>query len=148
MRLDIALTFMPVATTTEALVAHQAAPVVELGYVSYEGIYNATSGWVCSPSTQYPYLTLHSINSFFGIKYAAAPVGQLRWRPPVNIESSNNYSSMQMPLDASSNGPFCVQGNPAWQGKPPGGTGQNEDCLILDVEVPAKPTSKFLPVVV
>jgi len=95
-----------------------------------------------------PYLTISRINSFFGIKYAAAPVGQLRWQPPVNIESSNNYSTIQMPLNASSNGPFCVQGNPAWQGKPPGGAGQSEDCLILDVKVPAKPTSKFLPVVV
>lgn len=55
---------------------------------------------------------------------------------------------MQMPLNASSNGPFCVQGNPAWQGKPPGGVGQSEDCLILDVKVPTKPASKFLPVVV
>jgi len=44
MRLNLALTVLAAVSTTKALVARQAAPVVELGYASYEGVYNATSG--------------------------------------------------------------------------------------------------------
>jgi carboxylesterase type B len=95
-----------------------------------------------------PLTSLYSINSFFGIKFAAPPTGNLRWQPPVNIESRNNFSSKGAPINASATGPACVQGNPAWQGMPPGGAGQSEDCLLLDVKVPANPTSKFLPVAI
>ena len=44
MRLNIALPVLAVASGADALVARTAAPVVELGYASYEGVFNATSG--------------------------------------------------------------------------------------------------------
>jgi hypothetical protein len=43
-----------------------AAPVVDLGYASYQGVYNETT----------------NIQSFQGIRYAAPPTGNLRWRAP------------------------------------------------------------------
>ena len=43
MRLSIIPPLVAIAATTEALVALAAAPVVELGYASYQGVHNATS---------------------------------------------------------------------------------------------------------
>jgi len=44
MRIDLTLAVAAVAASTEALVARAAAPVVDLGYASYAGVHNATSG--------------------------------------------------------------------------------------------------------
>jgi len=44
MRFDLALAVMAGIASTEALVVRAAAPVVELGYASYQGVHNATSG--------------------------------------------------------------------------------------------------------
>lgn len=142
---------LAIFSQANAAVVRRSNPVVDLGYVKYEGVYNATSGYDAVFNTKQcmqANLSLRRINSFFGIKFAAPPTGKLRWQPPVNIESSNNYSLYDAPLNASATGPSCVQGNPAWQGTPPGGAGQSEDCLLLDVKVPANPTSKFLPVAI
>ncbi|KAK4503862.1 hypothetical protein PRZ48_004777 [Zasmidium cellare] len=78
-------------------------PVIDLGYAVYEGLHNATSG----------------INSWYGLRYAQAPVGELRWQAPVDIEAKNNYSASRT-MDASQPGPSCVQGYPAWFPPPPG----------------------------
>lgn len=86
------------------------------------------------------------MNTWFGIRYAAPPVGDQRWRPPQNIESSSYYSPGAV-VDATRQGPSCVQGTPKWSQnatinytRPVGA----EDCLLLDVLVPAKPTSSKL----
>lgn len=91
----------------------------------------------------------YSVDYWFGIRYAQAPVGDLRWRAPQNIEAKNNYSSTRV-MDASQVGPECVQGMPAWiyvNGTYPGPPMGSEDCLLLDVLKPANPTSSSLPVV-
>ena len=99
------------------------APQVDLGYSSYRGAYNETTG----------------ISSFKGIRYAAAPVGDLRWKapqPPTQLEGV---------LDATTFGPTCIQGTV-------GSTYANgtaavaaaraqlmtasEDCLLLNVFMP------------
>lgn len=91
----------------------------------------------------------NSINSWYGIRYAAAPVGNLRWAAPVSILSSNNYSSSEV-INATTLGPACYNQYPTWNG--PFNTsvdaGQSEDCLLLDVKVPANPVSNKLPVVI
>ena len=55
-------------------------------------------------------------------------------------------------MDATKSGPICVQGDPAWitalQGKIPSNPRGTEDCLLLNVLVPAKPVASFLPVMV
>lgn len=96
---------------------------------------------------------LVSINSFYGIHYAAAPIGNLRWQAPVDIERSNDYASAGI-IDASSGGPACYNSIPSTLGtlSPPvsafGANGESEDCLLLDVLVPDNPTSAYLPVLV
>lgn len=79
------------------------------------------------------------VECYRGIPYAAPPVGNLRWRPPVAPESWDgvkqvteyaNYSAQKDDLGVFSN------------------AGGNEDCLYLNVFVPqdAKSKGKKLPV--
>ena len=118
-----------------AFVSAQAtAPVVDLGYVKYAGGHNATTG----------------INYYRGIRFAESPTGQLRWREPVPIEQNTSY--VDQTIDATQEGPGCYQGVPFWSypvsPAPLGISVQSEDCLLLDVLVPANPISQHLPVMV
>ena len=111
-------------------------PVIDLGYVKYSGYQNATAG----------------INYYRGIPYAQPPVGNLRWRAPLPIEASNNFSGQT--INASTLGPACYQSLPYWSALQGPNSfaatpqGQSEDCLILDVLVPSSPVSTSLPVMV
>jgi para-nitrobenzyl esterase len=76
-----------------------------------------------------------AVNVFFGIRYAAAPVGNLRWTPPQPPISPAGATVAAVP------GPACPQA---------GSTAplpQSEDCLFLNVYVPttAQPNAN-LPV--
>ena len=106
-------------------------PIVDLGYARYRPTAINQTG-------QY--------YNFSNIRYAAAPVGQLRWRapqkPPVDREIINDGSL----------GYICPQAPPLWFTQanialgnlsaviPPAASfqAQNEDCLFLDVIAPAK----------
>lgn len=107
-----------------------------------------------------------SINTFYGIRFAAPPTGSLRWKAPVPIESKNNYTGAL--LNASSPGPQCWQGTLETEleyaalfssidgmayalglGSAEGVARINsEDCLLLDVIVPSQPKSSLLPVII
>lgn len=81
---------------------------------------------------------------FRGIPYAAAPVGALRWKPPVPMRA---WSGVR---PATSFGAACLQkaGRPgtAANGDP---MPQSEDCLFLNIWAPADAASKGpLPVMV
>lgn len=58
--------------------------------------------------------------SFKGIPYAKPPVGELRWKPPVDNEPWDGVR------EALEFGPACIQAGPR---------AQNEDCLTLNVWV-------------
>lgn len=74
--------------------------------------------------------------SYRGIRYAAPPVGELRFQPPRLIE---RYPS---PVDAREDGPACPL--PAPPGYP-----VSEDCLMVNVYTPLKKDRKeLLPVIV
>ncbi len=76
-----------------------------------------------------------SIDKFLGIPYAQAPVGHLRWKPPVTKAHVGNY-------DASYKRPNCPQG--------PGMTGvfiTSEDCLFINIYRPKNITTP-VPVMV
>ncbi|KAL3425572.1 carboxylesterase family protein [Phlyctema vagabunda] len=109
-------------------------PVVDLGYARYQGSYDLAS----------------DINTFYGIRYAQAPTGTLRWQAPQSIEAKNNYSKTAV-INATTVGVACHQTLPGWfstAGFPSGTLPGSEDCLLLDVLAPANPNSSNLPVMV
>ena len=84
------------------------------------------------------------VTVFEGIPYAAAPVGDLRWKPPQPVEP------WPVPRNADRYGPVCLQ---YYMG--PGSTAffgdyepKSEDCLYLNVWTPAKSSRDRLPVLV
>lgn len=87
-------------------------------------------------------VTAGTVESFKGIPYAAAPVGEYRWRPP------QPYPAWEGVRDASKFCADCAQaGWPRTSGKIAENT--SEDCLFLNLWRPAKakPGAK-LPVMV
>ena len=87
-----------------------------------------------------------SVLTYFGIPYAAPPVGRLRWHPP---QSAAAWSS---PRDAGEAGKACPQVVLAMfpvPGMKPGDVHGDEDCLYLNIYAPASATaSSRLPVMV
>ena len=81
-----------------------------------------------------------AVHAFLGIPYAAAPVGDLRWKPPVPVAKWDGVRK------ATEFGSHCMQTNvfDDMVFPDPGGS---EDCLSLNVWVPAKAQAK-LPVMV
>ncbi|KAK3381983.1 inactive carboxylesterase 4 [Podospora didyma] len=98
---------------------------VDLGYSLYTGVYNSSS----------------ELNVWKGIRYAAPPLGALRWQSPQSPSVDRRV------VLASSLGPACPQSLPSHPGAPfiPG----NEDCLFLNVYAPAGlSTNSSAPVLV
>jgi para-nitrobenzyl esterase len=77
------------------------------------------------------------VRSFFGIPYAAPPVGDLRWRPPASPASWTGVR------DATQAVPICPQTIPYVNVD----AGQ-EDCLYLNVFTPDPPPRASAPVMV
>jgi para-nitrobenzyl esterase len=76
------------------------------------------------------------VKTFLGIPYAAPPVGELRWRAP---QAPKPWPGVRQ---ATAYAPVCRQ-TVDWIREP-----QSEDCLYLNVWVPAKAEKKPLPVMV
>ncbi len=76
--------------------------------------------------------------SYRGIPYAAPPVGDLRWRPPIDPAPWTDV------LQATEKPSMCPQ--EAFAGLPVPGFMPNEDCLYLNVDTPADGSD--LPVMV
>lgn len=75
-------------------------------------------------------LVADGMQRFLGIPYAAAPVGDLRWRPP------NPPAAWDEPLDAFAFGSVCAQdADASFPGF--GYVSDTEDCLYLNVFTPA-----------
>ncbi|KAJ7890194.1 Esta [Mycena olivaceomarginata] len=98
-----------------------ASPQVKLDYATYVGTSLAAG-----------------VNQFLGMRFAAPPLGNRRWRAPADplVETS--------PIQASAHGPICYNLGAAFD---PTATTLSEDCLFIDVYTPsgASETSK-LPV--
>lgn len=109
-------------------------PVVDLGYATYQGVYNETT----------------NIQYFKGMRYAAPPTDDLRWKAPQPPQALQGLQA------ASSFGPQCIQGTVG--GTPIQGLlssksaqlpGHSEDCLFINVYLPPNATvGGSLPVAV
>lgn len=80
------------------------------------------------------------IRAFKGIPYAAAPVGELRWRPP---QPAPAWAGVKV-ADAFS--PICPQKGAYPPESPP--EPMSEDCLTLNVWTPGAESTQKLPVMV
>jgi para-nitrobenzyl esterase len=81
------------------------------------------------------------VASFKGVRYAAPPLGQRRFRPPAPVEP------WQGVRDALALGPSCPQPSARPEGWP-GEVLEDEDCLFLNVWTPAVGDAKRRPVMV
>ncbi|MEJ7645822.1 MAG: carboxylesterase family protein [Chryseolinea sp.] len=96
---------------------------IEHGLV--EGVYDTRSG----------------LSQYFGIPFAKAPIGDLRWKAPQPLESWTGVRA------AKSFGPRPVQGV-VFGDMNSRSAGLSEDCLYLNVWTPAKRNVSKLPVLV
>ncbi|KAJ7072952.1 Alpha/Beta hydrolase protein [Mycena amicta] len=107
-----------------------AGNIVDLGYARYQGN-----------------LTFPNTVAYLGLPYAEPPVGQLRFRAPLPLDTKRVAAAAGgKVIDATNYPDFCVQGSTG--GGDAGGAG-SEDCLKVNVYAPAdsKPGQK-LPVLV
>jgi para-nitrobenzyl esterase len=84
-------------------------------------------------------VTTDGVTAYKGIPYAAPPVGNLRWRAP---QPAAHWQGVR---SAAEYGHDCMQ-LPFPSDAAPLGTAPSEDCLVMNVWVPAHPTSSKLPV--
>lgn len=96
-------------------------PIVDLGAVKYQGYYNATL----------------EINEFRGIRFADPPLQALRWKAPKPYSLRNVTGTT---FNATKPASPCVQGFPYWTMSGDVQPFGSEDCLFLDVYVPASAT--------
>ncbi|OOQ88247.1 triacylglycerol lipase [Penicillium brasilianum] len=97
------------------------SPIVDLGYAQYEGT-----------------ALDNGVNQFLGIRYAAPPLGDLRFRAPEDPVFTTGVQA------AKEFGATCI--GTAGSG-PALSNSTNEDCLFIDVFAPSKTTPhKKLPV--
>ena len=85
------------------------SPIVDLGYTSYRGTTLA-----------------NDITQWLGIRYAAPPLGHLRFRAPLDPLPNKAV------IDADTYGPFCLSTE---EGPPT--EDMDEDCLFLNVFAPS-----------
>src|SRR5258708_33539471 len=71
-----------------------------------------------------------AVRVFLGIPYAAPPVGELRWKPPM---PAAKWSGVRPAVEF---GPHCMQGK-VFGDMNFRDSGGSEDCLSLNVWVPA-----------
>jgi len=79
------------------------------------------------------------LSVYKGIPFAVPPVGDLRWRPPVAVESWTGTRK------ADAFAPACMQTGVSMPGEAPPAV--SEDCLYLNIWTPAKANER-LPVIV
>jgi para-nitrobenzyl esterase len=82
----------------------------------------------------------NGLDVYKGIPFAAPPVGDLRWRPPVHAASWTGTRK------AVAFAPACMQVGVSMPGEKPPAV--SEDCLYLNVWMPANTAHEHLPVIV
>ena len=114
------------------LLGMQAAPAQQVSYVRLRTADGVLEGVVSTDG---------KVRTFKGIPYAAPPVGPLRWKPPqpvtpwIGVRKAADY------------GPRAMQGH-IWDDMIFNDAGPSEDCLYLNLWMPASNTVAKLPVMV
>ncbi|XP_055088104.1 para-nitrobenzyl esterase isoform X1 [Periophthalmus magnuspinnatus] len=98
------------------------------------------AAYVSTPCGSYNGQHKNGAYSFKGLRYAAPPVGPLRWAPPVAAECNSDAVH-----DATRFGSVCAQIHPLSSS---GLVLGHEDCLSLNVWTPSLTPPTHLPVVV
>ncbi|KAF2680775.1 carboxylesterase type B [Lentithecium fluviatile CBS 122367] len=98
---------------------------VDLGYAIYEGVANSST----------------RLNTFKGIRFAAPPIGKLRWQAPVPPTTNRSAT-----ISAASFGSMCPQSSNAGSNFGTDTRPSSEDCLFLNVYAPQNASN--LPVLV
>ena len=103
-------------------------PFVDLGYATYVGkalsVYPPSDDGGSSHNTSAAPVDIHR---YLGMRYAAPPTGEQRWRPPA---VPHKEPALQK---ATSLRPICI----GLEVTPHPGSGQDEDCLFVNVWGPA-----------
>ena len=85
-----------------------------------------------------------SITAYYGIPYAAPPVGRLRWRPPQPAASWDGVRDCARPSSRCPQPPMAgFYANEFYPVEEP----MDEDCLYLNVWTPAQSREEKLPVI-
>jgi len=82
----------------------------------------------------------NGLNIYKGVPFAAPPVGDLRWRPPVHVAPWTGTRN------ADAFAPACMQVGVSMPGETPPAV--SEDCLYLNIWTPTKSAQDHLPVIV
>ncbi|KAI1390218.1 alpha/beta-hydrolase [Hypoxylon trugodes] len=97
--------------------SNQSKARVNLGYAQYQGsLVGSDSG----------------VAQYLGMRYAAPPTGERRWRAPVEPEMDNSGDQV-----ADTFGPICLGISETY----PDNGAEDEDCLYVNVWAPANATS-------
>jgi len=80
------------------------------------------------------------LSVYKGIPFAAAPLGDLRWRPPAPVAPWTGTRK------ADTFAPACMQTGVSMPGETPPAV--SEDCLYLNIWTPAQKAQEHLPVIV
>lgn len=139
-----ALALLTATVAAEPIPRAVKAPTVDLGYAVYEGSFDANNSInAFKGCVHFTFKILESqTNDVSSIRYAAPPVGKLRFAAP-QAPATNRTSTIL----ATSNPPFCPQTGAS--SETPAAYGftsalGNEDCLFLNVYAPVN--AKDLPV--
>lgn len=85
-------------------------------------------------------MAAEGVEKFLGVPYAAPPLGELRWKPPV---PAPRWAGVR---EATKLGSQCIQ--PVMWGARSQTIAGSEDCLYLNIYRPAQPASSPLPVLI
>jgi len=112
--------------------------VAALVLLGWQGLVLATPVQIESGTLQG--VEADGLSIYKGVPYAAAPLGDLRWREP---QAANSWKGVRK---ANAFAPACMQTGVSMPGETPPAV--SEDCLYLNIWAPVRRADKRLPVLV